>query len=55
MGEALGALQFVQDWISVARPHLKTRKLPMSPKYVQAALKTAIVMAGFGIAYAGAR
>lgn len=31
MGEALGALQFVQDWISVARPHLKTRKLPMSP------------------------
>lgn len=31
MGEALGALQFVQDWIKVARPHLKQRKLPMSP------------------------
>ena len=31
MGEALGALQFVQDWIKVARPHLRTRRLPMSP------------------------
>ena len=31
MGEALGALQFVTDWVKVARPHLKPRKLPMSP------------------------
>lgn len=31
MGEALGALQFLKDWITVARPHLKPRKLPFSP------------------------
>jgi acyl-CoA reductase-like NAD-dependent aldehyde dehydrogenase len=31
MGEALGALQFVTDWVTVARPHLKPRKLPISP------------------------
>ncbi len=31
MGEALGALQFVTDWVKVARPHLKPRTLPMSP------------------------
>ncbi|MBK7862393.1 MAG: aldehyde dehydrogenase family protein [Archangiaceae bacterium] len=30
MGEALGALQFVTDWVAVARPHLKTRRLAMS-------------------------
>ncbi|MBL8955976.1 MAG: aldehyde dehydrogenase family protein [Myxococcaceae bacterium] len=31
MGEALGALQYVQDWVKVAKPHLKSRKLDMSP------------------------
>lgn len=31
MGEALGALQYVSDWVAVARPHLKQRKLAMSP------------------------
>ncbi len=28
MGEALGALQFLRDYIKVARPYLKPRKLP---------------------------
>src|SRR5262245_57012212 len=31
MGEALGALQYVQDWVKVAREHLRPRKLDMSP------------------------
>jgi acyl-CoA reductase-like NAD-dependent aldehyde dehydrogenase len=31
MGEALGALQFVTDWVQVARPHLKPRRLAISP------------------------
>lgn len=31
MGEALGPLQYIADWISVARPYLKQRKLPISP------------------------
>ncbi len=31
MGEALGALQYVKDWVKVARPHLRSRKLPMDP------------------------
>src|SRR5262245_26283476 len=31
MGEALGALQYVKDWVKVARPHLASRKLPMDP------------------------
>src|SRR5258705_1686381 len=31
MGEALGSLQFVKDWVAVAEPHLRTRKLPISP------------------------
>ncbi len=31
MGEALGALQYVQDWVKVAKPHLQPRKLEMSP------------------------
>ncbi len=31
MGEALGALQFITDWIKVARPFLKEKKVPISP------------------------
>src|ERR1043166_8456916 len=31
MGEGLGALQFLRDWVEVARPHLQPRKLPFSP------------------------
>jgi acyl-CoA reductase-like NAD-dependent aldehyde dehydrogenase len=31
MGEALGALQFLKDYIEVARPYLKPRKLPFNP------------------------
>src|SRR4051812_41256118 len=31
MGEALGALQFITDWISVARPQLKAQRLPINP------------------------
>jgi len=31
MGEALGALQYVQDWVKVAKPHLKQRRLAMNP------------------------
>ncbi len=30
MGEALGALQFISDWITVARPFLKEKKVPIS-------------------------
>ncbi len=30
MGESLGALQFISDWIAVARPYLKPKKLPIS-------------------------
>ncbi len=30
MGEALGALQFISDWIKVARPFLKQKKVPIS-------------------------
>ncbi len=30
MGEALGALQFITDWIKVARPFLKEKKVPIS-------------------------
>jgi acyl-CoA reductase-like NAD-dependent aldehyde dehydrogenase len=31
MGEALGALQFLRDYIKVARPYLKPRRLPFNP------------------------
>jgi acyl-CoA reductase-like NAD-dependent aldehyde dehydrogenase len=31
LSEAVGPLQFIKDWIKVARPFLKTRKLPISP------------------------
>lgn len=31
MGEALGPLQFLRDYIAVARPHLRPRKLPFNP------------------------
>ncbi len=31
MGEALGALPFVQDYVAMARPVLKPRRLPLSP------------------------
>src|SRR4051812_30245514 len=31
MGEALGGLQFITDWISVARPQLKAQRLPINP------------------------
>jgi acyl-CoA reductase-like NAD-dependent aldehyde dehydrogenase len=31
MGEALGALQFLRDYVDVARPYLMPRKLPFSP------------------------
>lgn len=30
MGEALGALQFISDWIVIARPFLKEKKVPIS-------------------------
>src|SRR5687767_11506072 len=30
MGEALGALQFISDWIVVARPFLKEKRVPIS-------------------------
>ena len=31
MGEALGALQFLRDYVVVARPHLRSRPLPFNP------------------------
>lgn len=31
MGEALGALQFLRDYVEVARPHLEPRRLPFNP------------------------
>ena len=31
MGEALGGLQFILDWIKVARPFLKEKKVPINP------------------------
>lgn len=31
MGEALGPLQFLRDYVAVARPHLAPRKLPFNP------------------------
>lgn len=31
MGEALGALQFLRDYVKVARPYLRPRKLPFNP------------------------
>jgi acyl-CoA reductase-like NAD-dependent aldehyde dehydrogenase len=31
MGEALGALQFLRDYIALARPYLRPRKLPFHP------------------------
>ena len=31
MGEALGPLQFLRDYVDLARPHLRPRKLPLSP------------------------
>ena len=31
LSEAIGPLQFIKDWIKVARPFLKPRKVPISP------------------------
>ena len=31
MSEAAGPLQYLNDWIKVARPHLKSRKLKINP------------------------
>ncbi len=31
MGEVMGALQFVRDYVVMARPHLAPRRLPLSP------------------------
>lgn len=31
MGEALGALQFLRDYVEVARPYLRPRRLPFNP------------------------
>lgn len=31
MGEVMGALQFVRDYVAMARPHLLPRRLPLSP------------------------